>query len=153
MRKWKMVSVVVSLLIFSGLAVMVHEAGHFWMCRILGGEANITYDNLASGWCRMTEIPENGRWAISLMGGWSVAGLYGVLWLMAKWTPTNWDLDDEFAVGLIGVVQFGYGLMEAFASSSIGEWQMILMVSLLSGVVVFVYVERFRDYFLNKGGN
>jgi len=143
----KYLHIVLTLVIFAGLSVLIHEWGHFWACRLLGGEANITFDNIAQGWCHITELPDAGMWFVRLAGGMTVFVIYCVLWLLARWTPSCWDLDDELATVTIGVSHFIYAFFEAFASGLIGNWQMIFALLFAQVIVLILYAKELKIYF------
>ena len=144
----KYLNIAITVAIFLVLSVPIHEWGHFWACKLLGGEANITFDSIAQGWCHITELPDTGMWVVRLAGGMTVFIVYVILWLLARWTPTRWDLDDELATVIVGSSHFVYSIFEAFARSMIGDWQMIIALILTQAIIFAFYANTLKLHFM-----
>jgi len=141
--KSRILNIFVSLLVFSLISIPVHEWCHYWVCEWLGGEANVTYPTMISGHYEYYGTVSN-EMAVMFAGGLGTFLFFSMLWALARWTPTRWDLDDEFAVCLTGVTQLGYAFCEGFDISA----GMVIssVMGFTSIVVIAAYASSLIDF-------
>lgn len=116
MKRWAWWKKLLNLLIKAGIWSMLltpfHEAWHAQAARWLGSEAKVVYSSFWHGGTTAYDPSVANSNLYLMAGGVGVALMCLVLWLMARWTPTYFDLADEWVLAAFGAFEFGYGITE-----------------------------------------
>ena len=140
-------SFLVTFAIFWFLSIFIHEGWHYGVSSWTGGEGYCRFPDMLAGWYHFTTMPVPA-WPTYLAGGIGAGLTLLPLWLFARWSPTQWDMDDEAALFLVIAFQFGYGLGEMFlAWSSTMFWIASPVLSVLFISAAFlVYIKPLLSY-------
>ena len=106
----KIVQLVATFVIWFIIVTFIHEGMHSLFAYIKGCDAVVRFDGFWAGTCYCDEIRHN-QWFWAA-GGLGTAFVTGLLWWLARWSPTKWDLDDEAVLATFGVFQLAYGMTE-----------------------------------------
>ena len=113
MKWWgKVLNLLIKAGIWSMLLTPFHEACHAQAARWLGAEAKVVYHSFWHGNTYVYDQSVYNNDLYWMAGGLGVFAICFILWLVAHWTPTYFDLADEWVLAAYGAFQLGYGITE-----------------------------------------
>jgi len=149
--KLKLYGILVCILLFYLMSIPLHEWGHYWASEIMGGESSITFPTPVSGFIHTSNL-ESGieRWLFGFAGGFTVFAVFLLLWIQARWSPTKWDLDDEFALAIVGSCQLVYAFFEACSPDLASSWIMAPVSMTVATIVGVAYLNPLLGFLSHK---
>lgn len=112
MNYQKLLDLAITFIVWAFVSLPIHEYGHWLGGQLTGVPLSIEYRGL-EGYA----ISADGQYNLFtyLGGGLFAAMAFALLWWRARASPTEWDLDDEFVLAIMGAGQIGMALAEGGA--------------------------------------
>jgi len=129
------VKLIVLILVFTAIAIPLHELGHYAVLKLLGGDGVLEYHVF---WAKIIVTKNPSNWLpVLLAGGLITSAVFGIIAILNK------NLETRFASTLISVQQLLYGLTEAFITKYI--WLMGIVSTIIAIILTFLIIYYTRQ--------
>ena len=146
-----LVSLVLALVktVFAG--IFVHEAMHYGVSSLMGGQGYVTFPGLVAGYYYFTVYP-SPLWPSLLAGGLGTAIFMGIGWWLARWTPTHQDFHVELSRAVVAALHLGYCIAELWIFSNRPLYNILypILATVCPLAVIFLYRDKLIEYVLDK---
>ena len=129
------VKLIVLILVFTAIAIPLHELGHYAVLKLLGGDGVIEYYVI---WARIRVARDPSNWLpVLLAGGLITSAVFGAVAVFSK------GLETRFASTLIAVHQLLYAFAEAFIPEY--TWLMGFVSTAIATLTAFLVVYQAKQ--------
>lgn len=146
LKVYKIFRLVVTFAVLAVVMTIIHELWHHLAAIMVGASVTtpqICMQGFWLGQCAFDPVGIDSIWEQRVIYGAGGVGSaivpFGVLWLFARLSPTQWDMGIEFSAGVLAAVQLGAGLAEGTAALDPSYQAISLAIISMCAFPVIIY--------------
>ena len=137
-------------LVIASAITPLHEAGHVWAIRLMGGDAYISFTPgivWTGGFANFITVPDHGLPFVYFSGGLFVFLGCMLIWFWAWKSKTMWDMYVELPCLSIALMQLFYAFVEMLIYPKNQElFHQVYWIAMLVGFLAAIAIEHRRAW-------